>query len=241
MHATPSSGKLSDVATDVGPGEATKHHVGDLAEVLDNLGVFGMLAEDLVALCASGFRRVPISQGSDYYLSIQGFTPNQIAYAHTHPDSEEWVIVLRGGGQALVAESPVPLGPGLIIGRAAAHPHGFLSGDEPLQLLSVQLPRPSEGTTTWDQPGETTDPIDCAVAGTCRRCSAMRRPQPERPEPGLPLRELQPRVLRRDQIQIGFRHSDSSVPSPSSSALRYTRAAAATSSIASPTGVEKIR
>jgi uncharacterized protein (DUF983 family) len=26
------------------------------------------------------------------------------------------------------------------------------------------------GTTTWDQPGETTDPIDCAVAGTCRRC-----------------------------------------------------------------------
>jgi len=141
------------VATDVGPGEATKHHVGDLAEVLDNLGVFGMLAEDLVALCTSGFRRVPISQGSDYYLSIQGFTPNQIAYAHTHPDSEEWVIVLRGDGQALVAESPVPLGPGLIIGRAAAHPHGFFSGDEPLQLLSVQLPRPSEGTTTWDQPG----------------------------------------------------------------------------------------
>ena len=134
--------QASDVATDVGPGEATKHQVGDLAEVLDNLGVFGMLAEDLVALCTSGFRRVPISQGSDYYLSIQGFTPNQIAYAHTHPDSEEWVVVLRGGGQALVAESPVPLGPGLIIGRAAAHPHGFLSGDEPLQLLSVQLPRP---------------------------------------------------------------------------------------------------
>jgi mannose-6-phosphate isomerase-like protein (cupin superfamily) len=158
------------VATEVGPGEATKHQVGDLAEVLDNLGVFGMLAEDLVALCTSGFRRVPISQGADYYLSIQGFTPNQIAYAHTHPDSEEWVVVLRGGGQALVAESPVPLGSGLIIGRAAAHPHGFLSGDEALQLLSVQLPRPSEGTTTWDQPGETTDPIDCAVAGTCRRC-----------------------------------------------------------------------
>ena len=76
----------------------------------------------------------------------------------------------RGGGQALVAESPGPLGPGLVIGRAAAHPHGFLSGGEPLQLLSIQLPRPSEGTTTWDQPGETTDPIDCAVAGSCRRC-----------------------------------------------------------------------
>ncbi len=158
------------MATGAGPNEATRHHVGDLAEVLDNLGVFAMLASDLVAPCGSGFRRVPISQGSDSYLSIQGFTPNQIAYAHTHPDSEEWVMVLRGNGQALVAENPVALAAGLIIGRAAAHPHGFLSGDEALQLLSVQLPRPSEGTTTWDQPGETTDPIDCAVAGTCRRC-----------------------------------------------------------------------
>jgi mannose-6-phosphate isomerase-like protein (cupin superfamily) len=162
--------QASAVATEAGSNEATRHHVGDLAEVLDNLGVFGMLAEDLVAPCPSGFRRVPISQGSDYYLSIQGFTPNQIAYAHTHPDSEEWVMVLRGNGEALVAENPVALGPGLIIGRAAAHPHGFLSGDQALQLLSVQLPRPSEGTTTWDQSGETTDPIDCTVAGTCRRC-----------------------------------------------------------------------
>lgn len=147
------------------------HHIGDLAEVLDNLDVFGMRADELIAPCASGFRRVPISQGSDYYLSLQGFAPNQIAYAHTHPDSEEWTIVLRGSGQALVADSPVPLDGGLIIGRAAAHPHGFVSGDEPLHLLSVQLPRPSEGATSWDQQGETTEPADCAVAGTCRRCA----------------------------------------------------------------------
>lgn len=158
------------MTTDAGPNQATKHNVGDLAEVLDNLGVFGMLANDLIATCRSGFRRVPISQGADYYLSLQGFTTDQIAYAHTHPDSEEWVVVLRGEGRALVAESPVALAPGLIIGRAAAHPHGFQSGSEPLLLLSVQLPRPSEGTTTWDQPGETTDPIECAIAGTCRRC-----------------------------------------------------------------------
>ena len=39
--------------------------------------------------CPSGFRRVPISTGSDYYLSLQGFAPQQTAYAHTHPDSEE--------------------------------------------------------------------------------------------------------------------------------------------------------
>jgi hypothetical protein len=171
------------VATEVGPGEATKHHVGDLAEVLDNLGVFGMLAEDLVALCTSGFRRVPISQGSDYYLSIQGFTPNQIAYAHTHPDSEEWVVVLRGGGQALVAESPVPLGPGLIIGRAALGP----------------APSPVRG---HDHVGSTRrDDRSDRLRG--RRhlppLPPMRWPQPQRARPGLPVRELQPRVLgRRD-------------------------------------------
>lgn len=152
------------------PDGATGRHVGDLAEVLGNLGVFASLAEDLVAPCPSGFRRVPISQGSDYYLSLQGFSPSQIAYAHTHPDSEEWVIVLRGTGRALVAENPVVLGPGTIIGRAAAHPHGFESGNETLELLSVQLPRPAEGTTTWDQPGDTTAPTACAIAGTCRRC-----------------------------------------------------------------------
>ena len=78
---------------------------GDLAEVLDNLGVFRSSPEDLVATCPSGFRRVPISQGVGYYLSLQGFAPNQIAYAHTHPDSEEWVCAVKGGGEAFVADA----------------------------------------------------------------------------------------------------------------------------------------
>lgn len=147
------------------------HHVGDLAEVLDNLGAFGLRPEDVIASCPSGFRRVPIHQGDDSYLSLQGFAPNQIAYAHTHPDSEEWVVVLGGEGEALLAERPVPLAQGAIIGRAAARPHGFVSGEVSMHLLSLQLPRPAEGATTWNQAGETTDPIDCAVAGTCRRCA----------------------------------------------------------------------
>lgn len=54
------------------------HQVGDLAEVLSNLGVFRMHPEDVLALCPSGFRRVPIHQGSDHYLSLQGFAPDQI-------------------------------------------------------------------------------------------------------------------------------------------------------------------
>lgn len=146
------------------------HQVGDLAEVLSNLGVFRVRPEDVLALCPSGFRRVPINQGSDHYLSLQGFAPDQVAYAHTHPDSEEWVVALAGSGQAYLSDVPVPLEPGVVIGRAAANPHGFHSGEGPLHLLSLQVPRPSEATTRWDEPGETTEPADCTVAGTCRRC-----------------------------------------------------------------------
>ena len=144
--------------------------VGDLAEVLDNLGVFRCAPEDLIATCPSGFRRVAISQGNGYYLSFQGFGPNQVAFAHTHPDSEEWVIVLKGSGVALFGDEPVPLSQGVVVGRTASHPHGFVTQDEPMHLLSVQLPRPLEGATTWDQEGFTTDPLECAFGGMCRRC-----------------------------------------------------------------------
>lgn len=148
----------------------TDRAIGDLDEVLDNLGVFRSFPEDLLARCPSGFRRVPITRGEGYYVSLQGFGPNQIAYAHTHPDSEEWVAVVSGSGQALFGETPVELRPGVVVGRGAAHPHGFLSGDDSLCLLSMQLPRPEEVATTWDQPGQTTEPVSCSWGGTCRRC-----------------------------------------------------------------------
>ncbi len=144
--------------------------VGNLDEVLDNLGVFRCSPADLLATCPSGFRRVPITQGKGYYISLQGFGPNQVAFAHTHADSEEWVVVLKGGGQALFGETPVPLSPGVVVGRGASHPHGFVSGEDELHLLSIQLPRPDEVSTTWDQPGSTTDPLACSFGGFCRRC-----------------------------------------------------------------------
>lgn len=144
--------------------------MGDLAEVLDNLGVFRTEPGDLLELCPSGFRRVPIATGSDFYLSLQGFAPGQPAFAHTHPDSEEWVVVLRGSGVALFGGRPTPLSTGVVVGRGAHHPHGFVAGDEPMILLSAQLPRPAEGATTWDDPGGTTEPIACGTGGPCRRC-----------------------------------------------------------------------
>lgn len=143
--------------------------IGNLDEVLDNLGVFRAIPEDLIQLCPSGFRRIPISQGDGFYLSLQAFGPRQPAFAHTHPDSEEWVAVLRGTGEARIQRS-IPLAPGVVLGRAAAYPHGFTSGDEELLLLSIQLPRPAEGMTTWDESEGTTDPIRCPGGGRCRRC-----------------------------------------------------------------------
>jgi len=155
--------------------------IGHLDEVLDNLGVFRAGAEDLVLLCPSGFRRVPISQGDGYYFSVQALGPNQVAFAHTHPDSEEWSVVLKGRGQALI-NGPVPLETGSVLGRAAAYPHGFRTTEDPLYLLSIQMPRPGEGMTTWDEAGTTTDAIVCRQGGRCRRCprcgghSALVRP-----------------------------------------------------------------
>jgi hypothetical protein len=150
----------------VGVGE---RGIGHLDEVLSNLGVFRALSDELVQLCPSGFRRVPISQGPGYYFSIQALDANQIAYAHTHPDSEEWTVVLQGTGEARI-HGVVPLQPGTILGRAAAYPHGFRSAADPLILLSIQMPRPGEGATTWDEAGETTEPTACVGGGLCRRC-----------------------------------------------------------------------
>jgi mannose-6-phosphate isomerase-like protein (cupin superfamily) len=143
--------------------------IGHLDEVLGNLGVFRALSGELVQLCSSGFRRVPISQGPGYYFSIQALSPDQIAYAHTHPDSEEWTVVLEGTGEASI-RGAVPLQRGAILGRAAAYPHGFRSTSDPLILLSIQVPRPGETSTTWDEAGDTTEPIHCPGGGLCRRC-----------------------------------------------------------------------
>ena len=157
------------------------HSVGDLAEVLDNLGVFSMHPEEVLALCPSGFRRVPITQGDEFYLSLQGFTANQPAYAHTHPDSEEWVVVLEGAGKALLADNPVPLDGSLVIGRATAHPHGFLSGDGPMTLLSIQLP---EAVGARDDVGPTWRdhrPDRLRVRRHLPPVPPLRRAQPELP------------------------------------------------------------
>ena len=108
---------------------------------------FRSMPEDLVAACPSGFRRVPISTGSDYYLSLQGFGPDQPAFAHTHPDSEEWVVVLKGSGRALFSENPVDLAPGVV-------------------RTDMTLSMPShEGRTEWTSPREVIDLVLALASG----------------------------------------------------------------------------
>jgi len=144
--------------------------MGYLDEVLNNVHVFRSAAQELVQPCPSGFRRIPIAQGKEFYFSIQALGPEQIAYAHTHPDSEEWTVVLAGSGHARI-DRAVPLGPGDLVGRAAAHPHGFAAAEDGLTLLSFQIPRPGVGATTWDEAGTTTEPVHCVGGGRCRRCA----------------------------------------------------------------------
>ena len=171
--------------------------IGHLDEVLENLGVFRADPEDLIQSCPSGFRRVPISQGPDFYISLQALGPDQVApnttitktpksvdpnsvatFEFTGEDNRTpaadltFECALDGTAyNSCTSRGRRPLGSGSMVGRAAAHPHGFRAGGDGLYMLSIQLPRPAEGGTTWDEPGTTTDPAHCPAGGRCRRCA----------------------------------------------------------------------
>ena len=139
-------------------------------ELLARYDAIHLRPEELSVLCPSGFRRVVIADTPTAYVSLQAFIEGQKSFAHSHPDSEEWAVVLSGRGQAWFGDGPIPLAPGAIVGRTSVKPHAFAAGDAPLYLLSIQCPRPSEHATSWDQTEGTTAPVACKEAGRCRRC-----------------------------------------------------------------------
>ena len=126
--------------------------------------------EELSVLCPSGFRRVVIADTETAYVSVQAFVAGQKSFAHSHPDSDEWVFVLAGTGQAHFGDGPIPLTPGAIVGRTSLKPHAFVAGEGPLYLLSIQCPRPAEEATRWDEMESPTAAVACKEAGRCRRC-----------------------------------------------------------------------
>jgi hypothetical protein len=141
------------------PG-AMHHSIGDLAKVLDKPRGLPRRTSGSGRAVPIGFSRVPISTGLDYYRSLQYFGPHQIAYAHTHPDSEEWVTVFGGNGQARFGmEKPLSLNPGIMVAGAERQPLGFLSGPEPMSPALDAAPAPCGGATSWDQPGTGRIPI----------------------------------------------------------------------------------
>ena len=168
------------------------HTIGDLAEVLDNLGVFGAHPADLAELCPTGFRRITMN-GPDYYISLQAFGPSQTAYAHTHPDSEEWVVILGGTGEAFFGPTPVPLHP-WSSGAAAGIPTGSVP---PRNRCTCSDPAPAAGRG-HDHVGRARHDHR---AGRLRErrpvppVRPVRRPQRRRPDRRLALRELQLPVL----------------------------------------------
>lgn len=146
-------------------------HVGSgLAGLLARDAVLQFRPQDFGLLCPSGFRRVVIADTESAYVSVQSFGPRQRSFAHTHPDSEEWVVVLSGSGEARFGDAPIPLTPGAVVGRGSVKPHAFAAGDRALHLLSIQCPRPAERATSWDETGVATDPVACLESGRCRGC-----------------------------------------------------------------------
>ena len=171
------------------------HSVGDLAEVLDNLGVFSMHPEEVLALCPSGFRRVPITSGDEFYLSLQGFTAHQPAYAHTHPDSEEWVVVLEGSGKALLADNPVPL-EGSLGDRAGDRAPPRLREWRRADDAPIDPAPASVGAGDDVGPAGRDDGSDrLRVRRDVPPLSPLRRAQPEPSSHALRLRELHARIL----------------------------------------------
>ena len=113
------------------------------------------------------------------------------------------MIVLGGNGQARFGtEEPLSLNPGMIVGRAERHPHGFLSGPSPMSLISMQLPRRAEGSTSWDEPGTTTDPVPCwKTRGALPPESSLRQPQRTGSDRRVPLREFSFTFFAREEVR----------------------------------------
>ena len=139
-------------------------------ELLARDSLVNLRPEDLAQVCPSGFRRVVIADTESAYVTVQCFAPGQRSFAHTHPDSEEWVVAIAGGGEARFGDDPVPLEPGAVIGRGSVKPHAFAAGPDGLYLLSIQCPRPAESLTRWDETQESGAAADCAEEGRCRQC-----------------------------------------------------------------------
>ncbi|BCR03447.1 cupin [Desulfuromonas versatilis] len=58
-----------------------------------------------------------------------------------HPDSDQWLFVLAGRGQAIVAGSRVDLQPGDLLLIEAGEAHEIInSGDAPLETLTLYAP-----------------------------------------------------------------------------------------------------
>ena len=139
-------------------------------DLLERYSLVHLMPEEFGVLCPSGFRRIVIADTETAYVTVQAFAAGQRSFAHTHPDSEEWVVVISGQGEARFGDRPIPIATGSVVGRGSVKPHAFAAGAEPLYLLSIQCPRPQESLTTWDETERSGPAVDCVEMGRCRCC-----------------------------------------------------------------------
>src|SRR5436190_422446 len=75
--------------------------------------------------------------GTVYRVRIE---PNQRTSISYHRLAEEYYFVLSGHGTAILDGKDYPLAPGNFLRLPPGTTHGFVTGDEPLEMLDIHTP-----------------------------------------------------------------------------------------------------
>ncbi len=82
----------------------------------------------------------------DLGVSLQRIAPSARApFAHRHREAEELYVVLSGGGEALLGDEVIPVGPHDALRVAPELVRSFAAGPDGLELLAVSRRAPGDG------------------------------------------------------------------------------------------------
>jgi mannose-6-phosphate isomerase-like protein (cupin superfamily) len=89
--------------------------------------------------------------GTAYRVRVEPHQKTSISY---HRVAEEYYFVLAGRGTALLDGREVPLSPGDFLRLPPGTTHGFVTADEPLEMLDIHTPgsRPDRDVYFVDGP-----------------------------------------------------------------------------------------
>lgn len=103
----------------------------------DRVGIIKV--DELAAFSADKYSRVLIG-GAKGLLRLLCFEPGQAVSLHTHPQGDEYFLVVKGRGRVQVGSEEADVEQGSIVRAPAGTPHQWRAGSERLVLLSVLIP-----------------------------------------------------------------------------------------------------